>query len=245
MNLRETKFVRHNSNTSAVQELASKIRQLERTRHRFVRSEQDVVSTGIPSLDSLLPHHGMLRGTITEWISLEVGCGAMTLAVLAAREAQKTGPVVIIDPLHCFHVPASDGLGLNVGSVTVIRPKKRLDAFWATEEALRCSSVGAVLSSLRDVSTREYRRLQLAAGTGNNIGLLVRSGARSKQASWADMQLQVTPVTVARLAHSRRLLIKVLHTKGCYCESTVVLDVCDETAAVCLASELPIATALS
>jgi protein ImuA len=244
MNLRGIKLLRHNSKTSVVQELAAGIRQLEQTRHRFDRSEQDVVSTGIPSLDSLLPQHGMLRGTLTEWISWEVGCGAMTLAVIAAREAQKTGPVVIIDSPHCFHVPASNTLGLNLNSIVVIRPKNRSDAFWAAEQALRCTGVGTVLLSLRDVSSRDCRRLQLAAETGNSIGLLVRSGINGRQSSWADMRLQVAPMTDVRTVHSRRLQIKVLHAKGCYRESTVILDVCDETGAVRLASELPVAAVL-
>ena len=233
------------SRSSIVHELAASIRQLERSRHRFNRDERAVMSTGIQSLDVLLPHQGLLRGTLTEWISKTIGSGAMTLATITAREAQRSGPVLVVDPLHCFHAPAAELLSLELNSMTIVRPQNRPDTLWAMEQALRCNAVGAVLGSVQQVSPREFRRLQLAAESGNSIGLLVRSGVGRRQTTWADIRLQVEPVSAIGLAHARRLQVNVLHAKGCYRESTVMLDVCDETAAVRVVAELSVATVSS
>ncbi len=222
----------------AVQELAAGIRRLERSRRHFDRADQDVASTGISALDALLPHRGMLRGTLTEWTSIRAGGGAMTLAVQAAREARQTGPIVVVDPLRCFHAPAAELMRVSLDSLILVRPRSRNDALWAIEQALRCSAVDVVLISMATPSSRECRRLQLAAEAGGSVGLLVRSGVDRGPSTWADVRLQVEPVTGTRPDHVRRLRINVMHARGSYCESGVVLDVCDETAAVHLVSEL-------
>ena len=222
----------------AVQELAAGIRQLERSRRHFDRADQAVVSTGIPALDALLPHQGMLRGTLTEWISGRAGAGAMTLAVQAAREARQTGPVMVVDPLHCFHAPAAGLMHLSLDSLVLVRPRSRNDALWAIEQALRCSAVDVVLISMSAPSARECRRLQLAAEAGGSVGLLVRPGVDRGPSTWADVRLQVEPVTGVRPDHVRRVRVNVRHARGNYCESGVVLDVCDETAVVHLVPEL-------
>ena len=226
------------SPSSVVQKLAIGIRQLEKSRRRFDRDLQPVVSTGIPSLDLLLPHQGLLRGTLTEWVSASIGGGAMTLAMMAARKGRESRPVIIVDPQHQFYPPAAKLLNLPLPSLTIIRPHNRRDTLWALEQALRCRAVGAVLATPDYVTSHEFRRLQLAAQIGNSLCLLVRTGIDQHQATWSDVRLQVKPVSTIGPAHIRRLHIHILHARGCHHNADVVLDVCDESGTVCLVSQL-------
>jgi protein ImuA len=228
----------NDSRLSVVQKLAIGIRQLEKSGRRFDRDLQPVVSTGISSLDLLLPHQGLLRGTLTEWVSTSVGGGAMTLAMMAARKGREARPVIIVDPQHQFYPPAAKLLNLPLPSLTIIRPHNRRDTLWALEQALRCRAVGAVLATLDYMTSHEFRRLQLAAQVGNSLCLLVRTGIDPHQATWADVRLQVKPVSTIGPTHIRRLHIHILHARGCCHDAGVVLDVCDESGAVCLVSQL-------
>ena len=79
------------SQADVIQKLSSRIRRMEHSRlDHFQKSREGIVSTGVNRLDSLLPNKGLLRGTLTEWIAADAGCGALTLAILAMIGAQRT-----------------------------------------------------------------------------------------------------------------------------------------------------------
>jgi hypothetical protein len=225
--------------SAIVQSLTGEIRRLEKSRRNFDRQQQTVASTGIPALDRLLPHQGLLRGTLAEWTTVGPGTGALTLATLAAQQCLPSGPLIVIDPQHSFYPAAAALLKVQPDSLTVVRPCSRIDALWALEQSLRCRAAGAVLSMLEHISSREYRRLQLAAEHGSTIGLLVRCGSSRQQATWADVRFRVDGIPVISPAYVRRLKLHLLHAKGCYRESTMTLDICDDTGAVRVVSELP------
>ena len=138
-----------------------------------------VVSSGCAALDRLLPAGGFRRGTLVEWLSTSSGSGAGTLAILVAREAaSEGGAVVIVDRPHQFYPPAAAALGIRLEQTIVVRPDTKRDEIWALDQSLRCPGVAAVWSPLSDrLDQRDFRRLQLAAETGNCLGLLLRSSA--------------------------------------------------------------------
>ena len=81
---------------TALRDLRSKLRQVQRGR-REQAPEKTAVSTGVAALDELLPERGLTRGSLSEWIAAEDGCGAIELALRAAARAQSHGPLIIAD----------------------------------------------------------------------------------------------------------------------------------------------------
>ncbi len=80
----------------AIQKLRTELGYLRRTSLPAGRST-GVVSTGIAELDDILPDRGLLRGTLSEWVSAEDGSGFLTLASRVVSQAQYGGPLIVID----------------------------------------------------------------------------------------------------------------------------------------------------
>jgi hypothetical protein len=102
---------------------------------------------------------------------------------------------VVVDPGRGFYAPAVATLGIDLDRVTVVRPGSRADVLWTLEQALRCAGVSGVLCPLEKVNDREFRRLQLAAEAGDNFGMLLRPSRMCGRSSWADLRLEVSPLS--------------------------------------------------
>jgi hypothetical protein len=112
------------------------------------------------------------------------------MAGVAAMKGGKA--LVVVDWQSCFYPPAAAALGIDLKRLIVIRPKSREDGWWSLDQALRCSAVGAVWSSLpEEMDDRLARRLQLAAEAGGTLGLFIRDFRTRNRPSWADVQWQV------------------------------------------------------
>ena len=177
---------------AVVAELAQRVRQLERPR----RAEGgDVVSCGQPRLDALLPERGLRRGTLVEWLSTAAAAGAGTLALVAARQAaERGGPIVVVDRAGNFYPPGAQRLGIDLASLIVVRPDNDADQSWVIDQALRTRGVAAVCAALDRADEHTLRRWQLAAETGDTLGLLVRPERVRHEPSWAELRLWVEPI---------------------------------------------------
>lgn len=98
--------------------------------------------------------------------------------------------IVLIDTTKDFYPPATWQYGLTLTRLVVIRPTTEKEAFWATEQVLRCSGVAVVIASLTNLEEHLSRRLQLAAESSGCIGLLLRSTSRRVK-SFAAIQMLV------------------------------------------------------
>ena len=105
----------------------------------------NVVSTGVPALNDILPDRGLLRGTLSEWIAAAPGSGAASLAMRAAGQAQQDGPLIIVEHRKLFYAPAFQAAGVCLNKTILVRPESRGDELWAVEKVLRCPGVGAVI----------------------------------------------------------------------------------------------------
>ena len=152
------------------------------------------------ALDRLL-RGGLLRGTLNEVVAASAGdagaaCGfALALAVrFAAERGRQAAPVVWVmeDAARAEGgAPYAPGLaahGLDPARLLVVRVKGGADALWATEEALKCRAVAAVVVDLWRTKTYDLvasRRLLLAAAAGGTSAILVPAGAPGAQLSSA------------------------------------------------------------
>ena len=228
--------MRLTARSEAIQKLRTGLCQF-RQGLRLTTAHQQIISTGISVLDNILPDKGLRRGTLSEWIAAESGSGAASLAMRIAGQAQRDGPLIVVDRQKSFFAPAFSVAGVDIGKTILVRPKSRNDELWVVEQSLRCPGVGAVVCRIDQLRTSEFRRLQLAAEAGTAIGLLIRPSAARRQSGWADVRLLVSPRPSLPHSFCRRMEVQCVYARGGLADQTVELDVCDETGAVCLAAE--------
>jgi protein ImuA len=193
-----------------IQELRQEVRRLEGSRP--IEDRPPVISTGVLALDRLLPEHGLRTGSLTEWLSPNLGGGAGMLALMAAREACfEGGALVVIDRQDRFYPPAAAAMGIDLEKVILVRPTSSADELWALDQALRCEGVAAVWGLVEAIDWRTFRRLQLAAESQHALGLLVRSSKHRSEPSWSEIQLLVEP---RPSMGNRRLRVELTRGRG-------------------------------
>lgn len=235
--------------SQTIQQLASRLRRLERS--RAPSHTQDTLSTGIASLDQLLPEGGVRPGTLVECLSRNAGSGAGTIAcTMAAHAMRDHGSCVVIDRRRLFFPAAAWPLADDLHRLVVVHPRADRDLLWAVEQALRCPGVSVVVCWTDRIHAHAYRRLQLAVETGGGVGLLLRPDDCRSQPSWADTRLFVEPLPFelpngkaaspgTEAFSTRRLLrIELIHCRGRSLGGAVELEINDETCAVRLAPRL-------
>jgi hypothetical protein len=212
------------------------VAQLQESLERFSRARRggaDPVSTGCAEMDRSLPRGGLSRGTLVEWLSPGAGSGAGSLALAVAREACRDGgPVVVIDRTKSFYPPAAARAGIDLARLIVVRPENAADEQWALDQSLRSPGVAAVWCRLEKCPPRLGRRLQLAAESGGNLGLLNRPAVARGDPSWAEVRFLVTPLVATA---GRRLRVELLRLRGNAGGRTWDLELDDETGIVRLA----------
>ncbi|MDB2687522.1 hypothetical protein N9Y42_09955, partial [Mariniblastus sp.] len=118
------------------------------------------------------------------------GYAADYLSLLSAIEACKDGrSLVVLDPWHQFYPPAVAALGVDMANLIILRSQSKPntqnqssrsatsqtdnDLYWAVDQALRCSAVGAVWGPLGSIDERWFRRFQLSAESSGCLGLFI------------------------------------------------------------------------
>jgi hypothetical protein len=206
-----------------------------------VNSTEDaaVFSCGATALDALLPGGGLRHGMLVEWLGDFGRSGAVTLGLLAAREACREGGVlVVLDRPQTFYPPAAATWGIDLNRLIVVRPRNARDELWAAVQALRSPVVAAIWANIERLDARAFRRLQLAAEAGRTLGVLVRPITARGQPSWADVRLEVSPLSVVRgLLHpnhgprttdsGRFLQIRLTHCHSGRSGAAVALEIDD------------------
>ncbi|MFC7738104.1 ImuA family protein [Roseomonas sp. GCM10028921] len=142
-----------------------------------------------PEMDRDLPGGGLPRAALHEILSDGAGAAAGFAALLMARSGS-TVFWIARDPDPW--PPGLAGFGLPPSRLVVAQPSNHQDALWATEEALRCPAVSAVLLMTERPDATAMRRLQLAAETGGGIGLLLRASEEEEGPSLATTRWRVT-----------------------------------------------------
>jgi hypothetical protein len=146
--------------------------------------------TGFGELDEVLPGGGWPVGAITELMPETQGIGELSLVLPALAQLARAGRCIAwIAPPFLPYPPALMRRGIALEQLLWVRAREARTALWATEQALRCPAIGAVLAWPEDVDDRRLRRLQLAAESGGSCGLLYRAPTCAQQHSPAALRL--------------------------------------------------------
>ncbi|WP_225783048.1 translesion DNA synthesis-associated protein ImuA [Xenophilus sp. Marseille-Q4582] len=151
-----------------------------------------VCPTGHPALDAELPGGGWPQGALTELLQPDPPppLWPLLLPALARTVALRPGTrvVLVAPPLPPFG-PALAAGGLPSQALLCVQPDKPAERLWASEQALRCADVGAVLAWLPQARAPDLRRLQLAAAKQGGLLFILRPATQAQQASPARLRL--------------------------------------------------------
>jgi protein ImuA len=177
--------------------LRQKLAVLESTRFS---DEDNHLAFGLPPIDAALAG-GLARGTVHEisarceahsaaasHFALALGCillkqsRGVRLGPCSSTQSSDKTIVWIAQDLCLFEngIPYGPGLvdlGIAPERLIMVAAPRLREALWAIEEALRCRATGVVIGEIGThvLDQVASRRLSLAAGAGNTLGLLLRA----------------------------------------------------------------------
>ncbi|CAO3350967.1 ImuA family protein [Azospirillum palustre] len=154
-------------------DLRARIRRLEGAGGEGGRT----LAFGIDSVDGHLPDGGLPLGCLHAVVADDPGAGTGFAAALLARLATPKRPALWILRGRDLYAPGLAAYGLTSDRLVAVRAVRPVDALWAMEEALRCSTLSAVLGELEGLDLTASRRLQLAAESSGVTGFLLDASA--------------------------------------------------------------------
>ena len=161
--------------------------------------------TGFAMLDAALPSGGWPESALSEVLLPLDGIGELGLLwPTLARLTQAGGQVALIAPPYLPFPAAWAHAGVKLDRLQVVRAESR-DVPWATEQCLRSAACAAVLCWPQQADDRTLRRLQLAAETGQCLGITMRPASAAVHASPAALRL---------VLESRPARLRVLKCRG-------------------------------
>lgn len=225
----------------ALDELRERIRSLEVYPVRA--SQHEKKSTGFPRLDQALADGGLRRGSLTEWVGDVEGSGAVSLALaIAANILSDQGTLVFIDDAGergDFHPNGALQLGIPLERTLVVRPETAKSVLWAWEQSLLCPGIAVTFGKINTRNDRAIRRLQIAAEASGGMGFLIPPIGHSGT-PWSATRIQVESLAALPTDHSprRRLAVRVTRGQIGSRESTIEVELGDETSSLSAFSEL-------
>ena len=179
-------------------------------------SPAHVLPTGDALLNAQLPGGGWPVGALTE-ILQNPGVHSEWRLLLPALARCGHGPVVLVGAPHLPFTPALAAQGLALHRLLWIAAQAAPQRLWATEQALRCAEVDAVLAWLPQARTDQLRRLQMAAAEHAKLLFVLRPAQAQHEASPAVLRLWVSPTPLDALE------VQVLKRRGPPLEQPLVL----------------------
>lgn len=205
--------------------------------HTLATSVAQVVATGAAVLDAQLPGGGWPVGALTELLQAPgVHCEWRLLAPALARCG--TAAVVLVAPPHVPFGPALVARGVASQRLLWVQSAAAAQRLWATEQALRCAGVDAVLAWLPQARADQLRRLQMAASEYNRLLFVMRPSAARQESSPAVLRLALEPegALAGVAAHVDHLRVHILKRRGPPLEQAVHVPACEPALALLLAA---------
>ena len=189
---------------------------------------QAVQPTGYGALDAQLPGGGWPLGALTEVLQPFAGAHEwqLVLPALAQALACRQGAVVLVAPPHEPFMPLLQAQGLVAARLCRVMAEGASAALWASEQALRCPDVLAVMAWLPQAQPAALRRLQLAAARQGTLAWVFRPVSASQLASPALLRLQVDGAQTMQVRILKRRgppLPQPIELPGCHPQLAQVL----------------------
>jgi len=193
----------------------------------LARATGATVASGHAVLDAQLPGGGWPVGGLSEILQSHSGQHEWRLLLPALVQPDLRGrasaPVVLVGAPHLPFGPGLLAQGLATRRLLCVRAATPVQRLWATEQALRCAEVSAVLAWLPQVRSDALRRLQIAALAHQKLLFVMRPAQAQLEASPAVLRLLVGTAPAADGAWPDALQVQVLKRRGPPLAQTLVL----------------------
>lgn len=183
-----------------------------------------VRSSGYMALDAQLPGGGWPVGVLIELLQGQAGLSEWRLLLPVLAADPQAAPVVIVGPPHVPFGPSLAVQGLAPERLVWVHSSTPAQCLWASEQALRCATVGAVVAWLPKARAEQLRRLHWAAHTYQKLLFVFRPTLAKDQSSPASLRLQILSASFTGTAPaSEAVHLKVLKRRGPMLLSTLAL----------------------
>jgi len=205
-----------------------------------------VLATGHAQLDAELPGGGWPVGALCEILQSHSAQSEWRLllpTLVAAQQRQdppnptgrqrlqtaaaRVATVVLINPPHVPFGPALAAKGLDLQHLVWVKAQQSAQCLWATEQALCCSAVVAVLAWLPQAQSVALRRLHMGAQTHAKLLFVMRPALAQRESSPAPLRLLLLggeAVDRAELRPAQGLSVQLLKRRGPPLNQALVLD---------------------
>ncbi len=182
-------------------------------------SHPETITTGFHELDKLLPYRGWPLGSTLEILTSQCGAGELRLVMPAMAALTQQGFYIAwIAPPYTPYAPSLLQHGIDIRYVIVIDEKTTQDnQHWCMEKLLSSEKCGMALMWPTSCSTKNIRRLQLAAEKGNSLGILYPR--LHHPYSPAAMRITLQAIAI------NQLYITVLKARGILKKNSVTLSI--------------------
>lgn len=155
--------------------------------------QNNVLPKGLQFLHDHLPQSGFPTGAIHEFIC-DTHNSVSTAGFVSALISTLMIPSVIvwISAGNSLFPPAFNQFTIDPGNIIFIQLQKEKELLWATEEALKCKGLAAVVCELQELSFTSSRRLQLVVEQSAVTGFVLRINHRKLLPTACVSRWQIT-----------------------------------------------------
>ena len=167
-------------------------------------------STGFAQLDDILPGRGWPDKGLMEVITPQWGMGELQLLIPLMRSVIEQGKWILwISPPYLLYAPALTQAGINTEQVLLVdQGTSCKDALWTMEKALQTENCGLVLAWQNWLPDTVLRRLQLAADSGDTLGVLFKHNVSKHSQSIMKLKIKGSPGESSRFKGSEVTVVK-------------------------------------
>lgn len=155
-------------------------------------------SFGLGAIEKSFPNGVFPTGVLHEFISSRPEFTAAIggfLAGIIQTLLINGGVCVWVSYTRRIYPPALKRFGVDPDRIIFIDVTREKDVLWATEEALKCSGVAAVICETRLLTFMESRRLQLAIEQSQVTGFILRKDAKNVTTTACTARWTVRPIS--------------------------------------------------
>lgn len=161
---------------------------------RSLPTDNDI-SLDIPSIEEAFPNATFPIGCTHEFVCTSpqsLACTSGFIAGIIGKMMKRGGVCLYISASRTLFPPSLRRYGIEPHQVIFIDLKGETDVLYATEEALKCSRITAVISEINNIGFKESRRFQLAAEGRRTTGFLIRKKSRALNTIASVSRWQIT-----------------------------------------------------
>jgi protein ImuA len=152
---------------------------------------------GLGPITAAFPNNTFPTGAIHELISPRPETAPATsgfTSALVSGLMRSGGACIWVSSSRKIYPPGLKAFGIQPDRVIFMDMKNEKEVLWATEEALKCNGLAAVVGDIRELTMTASRRFQLAVEQSRVTGFVLRQQPRHLHPTAAVARWQITPL---------------------------------------------------